>query len=152
MKQFLFIIFFLLPILQTKSQERPLLRFSETGINYVVYGQVQDIVTRQPLVDVKAQILTEDSVLLFEWVTSYQSGMQDMKLPFILLIPEEGSYLLRFNKDGYEETIIPYKVSKLRKSESSMKHSPVLLRRSPKVKNIEWSHHQGHQSKVLCTW
>lgn len=66
MKQFLFIIFFLLPILQTKSQERPLLRFSETGINYVVYGQVQDIVTRQPLVDVKAQILTEDSVLLFE--------------------------------------------------------------------------------------
>lgn len=136
MKQFLFIIFFLLPILQTKSQERPLLRFSETGINYVVYGQVQDIVTRQPLVDVKAQILTEDSVLLFEWVTSYQSGMQDMKLPFILLIPEEGSYLLRFNKDGYEETIIPYKVSKLRKSESSMKHSPVLLRRSPKVKTL----------------
>lgn len=136
MKQFLFIIFFFLPILQTKSQERPLLRFSETGINYVVYGQVQDIVTRQPLVDVKAQILTEDSVLLFEWVTSYQSGMQDMKLPFILLIPEEGSYLLHFNKDGYEETIIPYKVSKLRKSESSMKHSPVLLRRSPKVKTL----------------
>lgn len=136
MKMIFIILFFLLPVLQIKSQERPLLRFSETGINYVVYGQVQDIVTRQPLVDVKAQILTEDSVLLFEWVTNYQSGMQDMKLPFILLIPKEGSYLLRFNKEGYEETTIPYKVSKLRKIESSMKHSPVLLRRSPKEKTL----------------
>lgn len=137
MKQILVIIFCFLPFLQASSQKNGLLQFSKTETNYIVYGQVQDFITRQPLVDVKSQILTEDSVLLFEWVTSHQNGMQDMKLPFILLIPKEGSYLLRFNKDGYEETIIPYKVSKLRKSESSMKHSPVLLRRSPKVKTLK---------------
>lgn len=137
MKQILVTIFCLLPFLQASSQEKPLLQFSKTEINYVVYGQVQDFITRQPLVDVKSQILTEDGVLLFEWITNHQSGMQDMKLPFILLVPKEGSYLLRFNKEGYEETTVPYKVSKLRKSESSMKHDPVLLRRSAKDKQLK---------------
>lgn len=138
MKQILFAIFCLLPFFQASSQEKPLLQFSKTETNYVVYGQVQDFITRQPLVDVKSQILTEDGVLLFEWTTNHQSGMQDMNLPFILLVPKEGSYLLRFNKEGYEETVIPYKVSKLRKNESSMKHDPVLLRRSAKR-----LHHRG---------
>lgn len=137
MKQILVIIFFLLPILQANSQEKPLLQFSNTGTNYVVYGQVQDFITRQPLVDVKAQILTEDSVLLFEWTTNHQNAMQDMKLPFVLLVPKEGSYLLRFSKEGYEETVIPYKVNRLRKSESSMKHEPVLLKRRPKEQRLK---------------
>ncbi len=121
----------------TMAQTKPLLQFSKTETNYIVYGQVQDFITRQPLVDVKSQILTEDSVLLFEWVTNHQSGMQDMKLPFILLVPKEGNYLLRFNKEGYEETVVPYKVDRLRKRESSMRHEPVLLKRSPKEKKLK---------------
>lgn len=87
----------------TMAQTKPLLQFSKTETNYIVYGQVQDFITRQPLVDVKSQILTEDSVLLFEWVTNHQSGMYDMKMPFILLVPKEGNYLLRFNKEGYRD-------------------------------------------------
>lgn len=126
-----------LSIYQAHSQEKPLLQFSPTGTNYVVYGQVQDFITRQPLADVKSQILTKDSVLLFEWTTNHQSGMQDMKLPFILLVPSAGEYLLRFSKDGYDPSTIPYKVDKLRKTESSMKHKPVLLRRSTKEKTLK---------------
>ena len=61
-----------LSIYQAHSQEKPLLQFSPTGTNYVVYGQVQDFITRQPLADVKSQILTKDSVLLFEWTTNHQ--------------------------------------------------------------------------------
>lgn len=119
------------------AQTQPLLQFSKTETNYIVYGQVQDFITRQPLADVKSQILTEDSVLLFEWTTNPQSGMQDMKLPFILLVPKEGNYLLRFNKEGYQETIVPYTVNKLRKRESAMRHEPVLIMRSPKENKLK---------------
>jgi hypothetical protein len=122
----------LLPVLQVHSQEKPLLRPSETGTNYVVYGQVQDYITRQPLSDVRSQILTKDSVLLYECTTKYGSGIKDMKLPFVLLVPAAGDYILRFSKDGYEETAIAWHVSKLRKSESVMAHPPVLLKRKPK--------------------
>ncbi len=137
MKRTLKFILYLLSIFQAYSQEKPLLQFSPTGTNYVVYGQVQDFITRQPLADVKSQILTKDSVLLFEWTTNHQSGMQDMKLPFVLLVPSAGEYLLRFSKDGYEPSTIPYKVDKLRKTETSMKHKPVLLRRSAKEKTLK---------------
>lgn len=137
MKPTLIFISFLLSILQAYPQAKPLLQFSETETNYIVYGQVQDFITRQPLADVKSQILTKDSVLLFEWTTNHQSGMQDMKLPFILLVPKEGDYILRFSKEGYEETAISYKVNKLRKRESSMEHKPVLLRRSAKEKTLK---------------
>ena len=34
-----------------------MLQFSQTGTHYVVYGQVQDLFTRQQLADVKPQIL-----------------------------------------------------------------------------------------------
>lgn len=87
---------------------------------------MQDFITRELLVGVKAQILSADSVLLFEWTTYHQTGIQDMKLAYILLIPEAGDYLLRFCKEGYMEKTVPYKVNKLRKSEKTMKHSPVL--------------------------
>lgn len=133
----LLITFCLFSIQQVHSQDKPLLQFSKTGINYIVYGQVQDFITRQPLVDVRSQILTRDSVLLFEWTTNYQSGMYDVKLPFILLVPEEGDYILRFSKDGYEESVISYKVNKLRKRESAMIHEPVLLRRRAKDKTLK---------------
>ena len=89
---------------------------------------MQNFITRELLVGVKAQILSADSVLLFEWTTNHQSGIQDMKLAYILLIPEAGDCLLRFCKEGYVEKTVPYKVNKLRKSEKTMKHSPVPLR------------------------
>ena len=73
---------------------------------------MQDFITREPLAGVKAQILSADSVLLFEWTTNHQSGIQDMKLAYILLVPEAGDYLLRFSKEGYAEKTVPYKVDK----------------------------------------
>jgi len=124
-------------VLPVKSQEQKLLEFSTTETNYVVYGQVQDFITREALAGVRSQILTKDSVLLFEWTTNPQSGMQDMNLPFILLVPSAGEYILSFRKDGYEPTSIPYRVDKLRKSESAMKHEPVLLRRSMKERKLK---------------
>ena len=97
---------------------------------------MQDFITCELLVGVKAQILSADSVLLFEWTTYHQTGIQDMKLAYILLIPEAGDYLLHFCKEGYMEKTVPYKVNKLRKSEKTMKHSSVLLRGKPKERTL----------------
>lgn len=114
------------------AQDKPLLSFSKDKPNYVVYGQVQDIVTHAPLEGVKAQILTTDSTLLFEHVTNWQSSISDTNLPFILLVPKAGDYVLRFSKDGYESKTVDYHVAKLRKSEPTMFHKPVLLKRKPR--------------------
>ena len=97
---------------------------------------MQDFITRELLVGVKAQILSADSVRLFEWASNHESGIQDMKLAYILLIPEVGDHLLRFSKEGYVEKTVPYKVNKLRKSEKTMKHSPVLLRGQPMERTL----------------
>ena len=97
---------------------------------------MQDFITCELLVGVKAQILSADSVLLFEWTTNHQSGIQDKKLAYILLIPEAGEYLLRFSKEGYVEKTVPYKVNELKKSEKTMKHSPVLLRGKPMERTL----------------
>lgn len=130
-----FVLLFLLITLcqQGMAQNNePRLTFSTTKTNYVVYGQVQDFVTRNPLEGVKAQILTTDSTLLFEWVTNRHNGIADTRLPFILLVPEAGSYVLRFSKEGYESKTVDYHVDKLRKRESTMYHKPVLLKRLPR--------------------
>ncbi len=132
MKYALTMLLCLAGLLPAKAQDKPLLSFSRTETNYVVYGQVQDFITRQPLEGVKCHILTPDSVLLFEWITNRHSGILDVKLPFILLVPSAGEYLLQFSKEGYETTTIPYKVDKLRKRESAMSHKPVLLKRRPR--------------------
>ena len=132
MKHTLSFFFCLLSALTVGAQAQPLLQFSRTGTNYVVYGQVQDYVTRQPLVGAKAQILTPDSVLLFEWTTNAHSGVKDTQQAFILLVPKAGDYLLRFSKEGYVERTMAYRVDKLRKAEPVMLHDPVLLRRKPK--------------------
>lgn len=97
---------------------------------------MQDFITCELLVGVKAQILSANSVQLFEWTTNHQNGIQDMKLVYILLIPKAGDYLLRFSKEGYVEKTVPYKVNKLRKSEKTMKHSPVLLRGKQKERTL----------------
>ena len=68
---------------------------------------MQDFNTHELLVGMKAQILSADSVLLFEWTTNHQSGIQDMKRVYILLIPEAGDYLLHFSKEGYVEKTVP---------------------------------------------
>lgn len=60
-------------------QTQPLLEFSATKTNYAVCGQVQDFITREPLAGVKAQILSADSVLLFEWRTDHQSGIHNKR-------------------------------------------------------------------------
>lgn len=135
--KFIIGIFFCFVLSSVKAQERPLLEFSRTKTNYVVYGQVQDFITRQPLADVKSQILSKDSVLLFECTTNPYSGMQSMSLAFVLLVPSAGEYVLRFSKDGYESTSVPYKVDKLRKSEGAMKHKPVLLKRKAREKTLK---------------
>lgn len=114
------------------AQDKPLLSFSTSETNYVVYGQVLDFITRSPLEGVKAQILTKDSTLLFEYVTNWQSNIFDTKLPFILLVLKAGDYVLRFSKDGYESKTVDYHVAKFRKSEPTMFHKPVLLKRLPR--------------------
>ena len=116
MKHTLSFFFCLLSALTAGAQAQPLLQFSQTGTNYAVYGQVQDYVTRQPLVGAKAQILTPDSVLLFEWTTNAHSGVKDTQQAFILLVPKAGDYLLRFSKEGYVERTMAYRVDKLRKA------------------------------------
>ncbi len=120
--------------LPINAKGKSLLETSNAETEYVVYGQVQDFVTRQPLVGVKSQILSRDSVVLDEWVTDSRRGMYDMSIPFILLVPSVGEYLLRFSKEGYDTLTISYKVDKLRKRERSMKHKPVLLKR--KARNV----------------
>lgn len=117
------------------SQEKPLLTHKDT--DYFVYGQVQDMLTRQALDGVKSQILTADSVLLFEWTTNDVNGIYDMRRPFILLVPKAGSYVLRFSKDGYESKSISYKVDKLRRSELAMLHDAVLLKRAPRETTLK---------------
>ena len=111
---------------------------------------MQDFITRELLVGVKAQIRSADSVLIFEWTTNHQTGIQDMKLAYILLIPEAGDYLLHFSKEGYVEKTVPYKVNELKKSEKTMKHSPVLLRGKAKERTLGEATEKATKVKFLC--
>ncbi len=126
----------LLPFL-VQAQEKPLLQFSTTETNYVVYGQVQDLVTRQALVGVKSQILTPDSVLLFEWITNDINAISGLTRIYMLLIPSAGEYVMRFSKEGYKTTSVPLKIDKLRKRESTMLQKPILLQRLPRERTLK---------------
>ena len=126
------ILILLLPFLcalSTFSQDKK-------KVNYAVFGSVCDYVTHENIYGVKAEILTTDSVCLFESVNSAQQGVFDLKGPFVLLLEKSGNYILRFSKKGYETLCVNWYVEKLRKAEPTMRHSPVYLSRKPKSQQL----------------
>ena len=103
---------FLLSVLSSFAQDKPLYTVEDilknrVNLKYAVYGQVQDFVTRQLLSDVKSQIWTTDSVLVFEFKTDKNNRQGNLECAYTLLFPEEGEYILRFSKEGYEDASVP---------------------------------------------
>lgn len=139
MRQFFFAFFFLLLSMHVRAQEKPLLTMDDFMKNeyHILYGQVQDYVTRQPLVDVKTQLLTKDSTLVFEWTIIPNAEVANMRSVFVAPLPEAGEYLLRVSKDGYETRTLPYRIDRLRRSEKAILHDPIILKRAPREVRLD---------------
>ena len=132
---------FLLSVLSSFAQDKPLYTVEDilknrVNLKYAVYGQVQDFVTRQLLSDVKSQIWTTDSVLVFEFKTDKNNRQGNLECAYTLLFPEEGEYILRFSKEGYEDASVPLKAVKIGKRETALQQEPVLLKRLPRERKL----------------
>ena len=116
------------------AQEKPLLTKDDLMKKeyHVLYGQVLDHVTRQPLVDVKTQLLTKDSTLVFEWTINNNMAVAYLRPVYVVPLPEAGEYMLRLSKDGYEAVTQPYQIDKLRKSEVAILNDPIIMKRTPR--------------------
>ena len=116
------------------AQEKPLLTKDDLMKKeyHVLYGQVLDHVTRQPLVDVKTQLLTKHSTLEFEWTINNNMAVAYLRPVYVVPLPEAGEYMLRLSKDGYEAVTQPYQIDKLRKSEVAILNDPIIMKRTPR--------------------
>lgn len=116
------------------AQEKPLLTKDDLMKKeyHVLYGQVLDHVTRQPLVDVKTQLLTKDSTLVFEWTINNNMAVAYLRPVYVVPLPEAGEYMLRLSKNGYEAVTQPYQIDKLRKSEVAILNDPIIMKRTPR--------------------
>lgn len=139
MRQNISLLFFLLLPLICHAQDKPLITFDDVMKKeyHLLYGQVLDNVTRKPMIDVKAQLLTKDSVLVFEWVVNANMSIAGLYPVYFLAIPEAGEYILRMSKDKYLTVTRPYKVDKLRKSEKGILVEPILMKRAPRVTALD---------------
>ena len=129
----------LLSCLCSRAQDKPLITLDDMMKKeyHVIYGQVLDHVTRQPMIDVKAQLLTKDSTLVFEWVINANMGMYNLHPIYFLAIPEAGEYVLRMSKEKYRTVTMPYKIDKLRKSEKAILLDPILMKRRPRETTLD---------------
>ena len=120
--------------MSVRAQEKPLLTKDDLMKKeyHVLYGQVLDHVTRQPLVDVKTQLLTKDSTLVFEWTINNNMAVAYLRPVYVVPLPEAGEYMLRLSKDGYEAVTQPYQIDKLRKSEVAILNDPIIMKRTPR--------------------
>ena len=99
---------------------------------YALYGFVGDRLMHQPLVGTKVVVMTPDSVALDSMVTTANNGILDVTPAWWARISKEGSYILRFSKEGYETQYIPVDIKKLYKSEQVIYHEPVYLNKKAK--------------------
>ena len=120
--------------MSVRAQEKPLLTLDDLMKKeyHVLYGQVWDHVTRRPLVDVKTQLLTKDSTLVFEWTINHNMAVAYLRPVYVVPLPEAGEYMLRLSKDGYETVTQPYRIDKLRKSEMAILNDPIVMKRTPR--------------------
>ena len=125
---------FLCLTMYVHAQEKPLITTDDLMKNeyHILYGQVLDNVTRLPLVDVKTQLLTTDSTLVFEWTINKNMGVSSLRPVYFVALPKAGEYILRMSKDGYETLTLPYKIDRLRKSEKAILHAPVVMKHAPR--------------------
>ena len=134
MKNSFFTFFFLLLSMYAHAQQKPLLTVDDVMQKeyHILYGQVLDHVTRQPLVGVKTQLLTKDSILVFEWTIIPNAEVANLRSVFVAPLPEAGAYILHLEKEGYEAVTRPYGIDKLRKSEKAILHDPIIMKRAPR--------------------
>ena len=93
MKNSFFTFFFLLLSMYAHAQQKPLLTIDDVMQKeyHILYGQVLDHVTRQPLVGVKTQLLTKDSILVFEWTIIPNAEVANLRSVFVAPLPEAGA-------------------------------------------------------------
>lgn len=104
---------------------------------YALYGLVGDYVTHKTILGVKAELLTTDSVKLFEYENSNPNqSINDIQAPFLLILKNPGKYILRFSKEGYKTRCINWEIKKFHKKETSILHSPVYLQRERKEQKL----------------
>ncbi len=134
MKSRIILLAFLVFSLLAHAQDKPLLTTDSLMKRefHILYGQVLDNVTRRPLIDVKTQLLTKDSVLVFEWVINNDVGVANLRPVYYMPIPEAGEYIFRLSKDKYQMVTLPLKIDRLRKSEKAILHEPILMKRAPR--------------------
>lgn len=134
MKNSLFTFLLLLLAVYAHAQQKPLLTVDDVMQKeyHILYGQVLDHVTRQPLVGVKTQLLTKDSILVFEWTIIPNAEVANLRSVFVAPLPEAGAYILHLEKEGYEAVTRPYGIDKLRKSEKAILHDPIIMKRAPR--------------------
>ena len=122
------------PAAYAHAQQPPLLTIDDVMQKeyHILYGQVLDHVTRQPLVGVKTQLLTKDSILVFEWTIIPNAEVANLRSVFVAPLPEAGAYILHLEKEGYEAVTRPYGIDKLRKSEKAILHDPIIMKRAPR--------------------
>lgn len=139
MKSRIFVTFLLILSVYAHAQEKPLLTMDDLMKNeyHILYGQVLDNVTRRPLIDVKTQLLTNDSTLVYEWTINNSVGVADLRPVYFVPIPEAGEYVLRLSKDMYETVTLPYRIDRLRKSEKVILHAPIIMKRAPRVRKMD---------------
>ena len=83
---------FLCLTMYVHAQEKPLITTDDLMKNeyHILYGQVLDNVTRLPLVDVKTQLLTTDSTLVFEWTINKNMGVSSLRTVYFVELPKAG--------------------------------------------------------------
>ena len=109
----------------------------EEEFPYALYGVVGDFVTHKTILGVKAELLSTDSVCLFEYNNGNPNQyVGDIQAPFLLILKNPGKYILRFSKDGYETRCINWEIKKFHKKEKSILHAPVYLKRKRKEQKL----------------
>lgn len=137
--RYIFIVSLFLLSLQLLAQENNKVNY---GTQFVVYGPLEDDVTGKLPGQVKYEMLSKDSLLLFTGVCNPNQAINGVQGIFIIPLPDEGSeyhsdkYLFRFSLDGYRTVTIDYKPGKLYKNEPAILHKPIRMHRLPKNQTL----------------
>ena len=137
MKQRLIILMLLLGVFSLASaQENKKGEKKETqATSILIYTQVKDHLTHEPVQNVKAELLMEADSSFVDSIPTY-SGEESSGLTYFLEKENTGKYLIRIHADGYVTKYAPLNASKLSKRQyMALPH--VYMRKQPRKNERE---------------
>ncbi|MGN1236772.1 MAG: outer membrane beta-barrel protein, partial [Bacteroidaceae bacterium] len=106
---------------------------------HVVFGSLEETITRKPVYDAKLTLLDADSVALSNPILIGKGNTAGHLYASVSIkINKAGKYILRCEKEGYITSYNNFEIKKLYKNEATIKlEKPFLIKRQPKSNTLK---------------